>query len=446
MTKVLAILFSFFANVLMIEAQLQQSLYYYADKCDSLKIGAAVGSQFYLSNVYDKGDSYDQIVKDNFNILVAENEMKYDATEPQKGVFNFTKPDMLVTYAQKYGKQVRGHTLCWHSQLPSWLTKGLTNEVANGTYSRASLMEILKNHITTIVSRYKGKIQQWDVINEPFKDGSGTLRSSIWQQVIGNDYIDSAFVWAHRADPNAKLYLNEYGAESYGSTKSNAMYNYTKSMKERGIPITGVGLQCHFTVNSINFTKLEQNIKRYADIGLEAIMTELDVRITKTDYNADINKWLSYQAEDYRKLVKICLDNSNAKTILTWGFTDKYSWIPNFTNNLSGYALIFDDSYNAKPAYNLMLTELVDKCNLSSLDKSIDDCDIKLWISDNMANLETDKRIYRCQLFDMQGRSLYLMENMEFSAKIPLNYLRRGVYIFKIRFEDGKVSSLKFAL
>lgn len=154
----------------------------------------------------------------------------------------------------------QGHTLCWHSQLPSWVTAGLNNGVANGIYTRESLMGILKNHITTIVSRYKGKVQQWDVVNEPFNDGSGTLRTSIWQQVIGNDYIDSAFVWAHRADPEAKLYLNEYGSEFTGNTKSNAIYNFLKGIKERGIPITGIGMQCHFTVNTINFTNLDQNI------------------------------------------------------------------------------------------------------------------------------------------------------------------------------------------
>lgn len=160
MFKNIAIIGCFFVNAFAIQAQLQQSLYFYADKCDSLKIGAAVGSEFYLSSVYDTGSPYDKVVKDNFNILVAENEMKYDAMEPQKDVFSFTKPDKLVAYAQKYGKQVRGHTLCWHSQLPSWVTAGLNNGVANGIYTRESLMGILKNHITTIVSRYKGKVQQ----------------------------------------------------------------------------------------------------------------------------------------------------------------------------------------------------------------------------------------------------------------------------------------------
>ena len=145
------------------QAQLQQSLNFYADKCQSLKIGTAVGSNFYTA--YDNGDIYNRTIIDNFNILVAENEMKFDAMEKTQGVFTFTNSDRLVAYAQKYHMQVRGHNLCWHSQLPTWITAGLTNGIANGTFIRASLQAILKNHINTIVTRYKGKVQQWDVVN-----------------------------------------------------------------------------------------------------------------------------------------------------------------------------------------------------------------------------------------------------------------------------------------
>lgn len=145
-----------------------------------MKIGAAVGSLFYIE--YYTNSTYDIVVKENFNILVAENEMKLKNIQPTQGSFSFTNPDILVSYAQKYGKKLRGHTLCWHNSLPAWKS--------GGTFTREELMAILKNHITTIVTRYKGKIQQWDVVNEPFNDsGTGLRTDSKWEKVIKNAYL-----------------------------------------------------------------------------------------------------------------------------------------------------------------------------------------------------------------------------------------------------------------
>jgi endo-1,4-beta-xylanase len=430
-------------------AQTVQSLSYYADKCSELKIGTAVGSQFYYE--YDTNSKYDKAIKDNFNILVAENEMKYDATEPNKGVFSFTKPDILVSYAQRNGKQVRGHNLCWHSQLPSWLTAGLTNGTANGTFTKATLMAILKNHITTIVTRYKGKVQQWDVVNEPFNDSGGTLRTSIWQQVIGNSFIDSAFVWAHRADPDAKLYLNEYGAELYGTTKSNAMYSYVTAMKNRGIPITGVGLQCHFTVSRTDFSKLDQNIKQYANACLETIITELDIRIAKTDYSADSTKMLTAQANDYLSMIRLCLNNPNAKTFVTWGFTDKYSWIPGFTSTTgngpaSDHALIFNTTYITKPAYASMLIELATVSEVSGVDNVSAGSDVICKLLDNCIILESNSIINSCNLFDLQGRNYFQMNTKSYTLKFPVSNIPHGFYILSLQLTTGKGITKKVLL
>jgi len=427
-------------------AQTVQSLSFYANKCSGLKIGSAVGSQFYFE--YDSNSKYDKVIKDNFNILVAENEMKYDATEPSKGVFSFSKPDILINYAQKYGKQIRGHTLCWHSQLPSWITAGLTNETANGTFTRATLQAVLKNHITTIITRYKGKVQQWDVVNEPFSDSAGALRNSIWQQVIGNDYIDSAFVWAHRADPDARLFLNEYGGELYGTTKSNAMYNYVTAMKNRGIPIHGVGLQCHFTVSKTDFTKLDQNIKRYATAGLETLITELDIRIAKTDYAADSIKMLTAQANDYLSMIRLCLNNPNVKTFVTWGFTDKYSWIPGFTATTgngpaSDYALIFNTAYVAKPSYASVLNELVTLSISSDVVNVPAEGSVKYSMTDNYMLIESTSEIISCSLFDLQGKMLFRNNVKNSSFQIPRKNIPHGLYVLSVLQINGRVITKK---
>ena len=427
-------------------AQTVQSLSFYANKCSGLKIGSAVGSQFYFE--YDSNSKYDKVIKDNFNILVAENEMKYDATEPSKGVFSFSKPDILINYAQKYGKQIRGHTLCWHSQLPSWITAGLTNETANGTFTRATLQAVLKNHITTIITRYKGKVQQWDVVNEPFSDSAGALRNSIWQQVIGNDYIDSAFVWAHRADPDARLFLNEYGGELYGTTKSNAMYNYVTAMKNRGIPIHGVGLQCHFTVSKTDFTKLDQNIKRYATAGLETLITELDIRIAKTDYAADSIKMLTAQANDYLSMIRLCLSNSNAKTFVTWGFTDKYSWIPGFTATTgngpaSDYALIFNTAYVAKPSYASVLNELATISAASEVNNVTAENGISYSLSDNSIQVECTSKINSFYLLDLYGRIILRNNIKSTSFQIPLPTNLHGLYLCSFQLANGVVITKK---
>ena len=440
MKKIFPFLFFLFSPIIAF-GQWTQSLSFYADKCN-IKIGTAVGGVFY--NNFDTGNAYDLTVKNNFNILVAENEMKWDAMEPSNNSFNFTKADQLTAYAFRTGKQVRGHNLCWHSQLPSWISNGLTNGIANGTFTRTTLMSILKNHITTIMTRYIGKVQQWDVLNEPFNDSGGTLRNSIWQQVIGNDYIDSVFVWAHRADPTAKLYLNDYGVEFSGGTKADAMYNYVSGMKSRNIPITGVGLQCHFTVSgNFNVSGLDANLKRYNALGLEAIITELEVKILKTDYTANSTLQLSNQAECYRRLIRLCLDNPNCKTFMTWGFTDLYSWIPGFTPAYD-YSLLFDTNYAPKPAYFSILNELAVESQKTGLN-DINDADIvKIQKLDNRIMVNSDNRIARCQLFDVQGKCLFISNSHSSTIEIPSNNLQQAIYILKLQMENGKIIVKKF--
>jgi endo-1,4-beta-xylanase len=292
---------------------------------------------------------YKDVLSREFNTVVCENEMKPYSLQPQQGVFDFTTADKLVDFAESNNMKVRGHTLIWHSQNPSWLE--------HGNWSRAELLTIMKDHITQIMSHYKGKIFEWDVANECITDGSNnTLRDSFWRKVIGDDYLDSAFTYARLADPDALLFYNDYSTETKNS-KSDAVYNLVKSMKDRNIPIDGVGFQCHLIYNMDDtfYSSVEENFKRFADLGLQVAVTELDVRIEKP---IEQSKY-QIQANDYRNMLRIALKNDSCKTFMMWGFTDKHSWVPSF---FPGYddALIFDRDYEPKPAHDTLLKVLKD--------------------------------------------------------------------------------------
>jgi endo-1,4-beta-xylanase len=305
-----------------------------------LRIGAAVDmSPFRNESIYT------QTLGREFNILVAENAMKFDAMHPAQNTYNFTDADALVAYAEANNMAVRGHTLVWHSQIPGWLT--------GGNFTRDQVIAIMRDHIMTVVGRYRGRILAWDVVNEAVSDNNGQMRTdSFWNQRIGPEYIAMAFRFAREADPNAILYYNDYSAEGSGA-KSDAVFNLVSGLLNQGVPIDGVGWQMH----QINPFRIQQahrtNAQRLGSLGLEVSITEMDVRISLPTTAQE----LSEQALAYRDLVEFCLAQPNVKTLVTWGFTDKYSWIPGFFSGF-GDALIFDMNYQPKPAYNSMLSAL----------------------------------------------------------------------------------------
>ena len=330
-----------------------QTLRYYVEQCGNGKhIGVATPSSW--KNVIDlNNDELDmsQTVFRNFNMVVAEDNMKFDAIEPEQGKFEFGYADALVAFAERHGMKVRGHTLCWHKQLPEWVTK---NESRNShNYSRDSLLSILRNHITTIVSRYKGRIAEWDVVNECLVDvqtsfveepyNTYDLRPSVWSKGIGGkkewgddrygagDFIDSAFVYAHRADPDAKLFLNDYGVE-FGGSKSNAYYCLAKHLVDNNIPIHGVGFQCHLEAGQLDSAGLVRQIQRFQDLGLEVVITELDI--------ASSDK----QADEFRTVANIFMEQENCSNMVLWGVSDRDSW-------RGSSPLLFDADLAAKPAF-----------------------------------------------------------------------------------------------
>jgi endo-1,4-beta-xylanase len=294
-------------------------------------IGAAVGSAFWRNETY-----YRETLAREFNILVAENEMKFDRIEPSRNNFNWERADELIAFAEENNMKVRGHTLVWHQQ--SGWAEGLD-------VSREEMIEVMKNHIQAVVGRYQGRVWQWDVVNEGIDDGGGILRDTFWRRKIGDDYIDLAFQFAHEADPDALLFYNDYSGEGMGG-KSDKIFNFVTDMLERGLPIHGVGLQCHFQNTGFPAQDMDRNMKRLNELGLMVAITELDFRINMPADDADLEQ----QKDNYKEIMRICLENPNCTSMLTWGFTDRYSWIPNFFNGY-GAALPFDEDYFPKPAY-----------------------------------------------------------------------------------------------
>jgi len=286
-----------------------------------------------------KNDSvYRDTLKREFNVIVAENAFKWEAVHPSQTGFNFNDTDALVDFASSNKMQMRGHTLVWHKQLPAWLR--------TGTFTRDEMIAILKEHIFTLVGRYKGKIKDWDVVNEAIDDDTGEVRKdTIWYKQIGPDYIKLAFEFAHTADPAARLYYNDYSAEELNK-KSDGVYALVRDLKRQGAPINGVGWQMHqvngFRINEKHYA----NAKRLADLGLEISMTELDVRMKLPPSAED----LQTQAQAYDDSIGFCLKTPNCKAVVLWGFTDAHSWIPGWYRGF-GDALIYDKTYQTKPSY-----------------------------------------------------------------------------------------------
>jgi endo-1,4-beta-xylanase len=283
-----------------------------------------------------------------FNILTPENAMKFRSLHPEPDRYTFEGADAIVHFAMKHNLKVRGHTLVWHhpAEVPAWLSEK--------EYSREEMMRILRDHIHTVVGHFRGKVQAWDVVNEAVEE-DGSLRDTIWLRSIGPDYLELAFRWAHEADPNARLFYNDYGAEGL-NRKSDAIYGLVKRLRGKGVPIHGVGLQMHVGLTWYPRPReVAANIKQLNDLGLEVHITEMDVRIQ--DGTGTREERLAAQARIYREMLEVCLAAENCKAFVMWGFTDHHSWIPWFTGKPDA-ALIFDESYHPKPAYHALAAAL----------------------------------------------------------------------------------------
>ncbi|MEW2512514.1 endo-1,4-beta-xylanase [Streptomyces sp. NPDC046870] len=275
------------------------------------------------------GDSaYTTIANREFNMVTPENEMKIDATEPQRGQFNFTNGDRVYNWAVQNGKKVRGHTLAWHSQQPGWMQ----------SLSGSTLRQAMIDHINGVMAHYKGKIAQWDVVNEAFSDdGSGGRRDSNLQRT-GNDWIEVAFRTARAADPSAKLCYNDYNIENWTWAKTQGVYNMVRDFKQRGVPIDCVGFQSHFNSGSPYNSNFRTTLQNFAALGVDVAITELDIQ--------------GASSSTYAAVTNDCLAVSRCLGITVWGVRDSDSWRSGDT------PLLFNGDGSKKPAYTSVLNAL----------------------------------------------------------------------------------------
>ncbi len=294
---------------------------------------------------FTKDLEYRSVLAKEFSSVSAENQMKWEYIHPERNRYNFGMADAIVKFARQNRQVVRGHTLLWHSQNPAWLEQG--------DFTPAELRKILREHITTVVGRYKGKIQQWDVANEIFDD-SGNLRTTdnIWIRELGPGIIADAFRWAHQADPKAELYFNDYNVEGVNA-KSNAYYALIKELKAQRVPVHGFSAQAHLSTRYGFPGDLEANLKRFADLGLGTAITELDVRMDLPADGVPTAEMLAKQADYYNRTLVACLNVEGCNSFTIWGFTDKYSWVPVFFEG-QGAATVMWDDFTRKPAYDVM--------------------------------------------------------------------------------------------
>jgi endo-1,4-beta-xylanase len=279
-------------------------------------------------------------VAEQFDTVTAENAMKWNALEPTRGRYEWGPVDALFAFAEANGQRVRGHTLVWHNQNPAWLSDVPPDELG----------AVLKNHVQTTVRRFKGRVWQWDVVNEVFND-DGTLRDTVWLRALGPGYVADAFRWAHEADPDALLFYNDYEVEDVNA-KSDGMYDLVRELKRQGVPIHGVGVQGHLRADDVP-TTMRENLGRFDALGLRTAVTEADVRVVLP---ADPVK-LRAQADGYRTMLQACLRTPGCLSFTLWGYTDKYSWVPGWFEG-EGAAAILDENFAAKPAHQALRDDL----------------------------------------------------------------------------------------
>ena len=331
---------------------------------DYFLIGAALDpGVFTESNARDAA-----LVKEQFNSITPENVLKWESVHPAPDRYSFDLPDKYVAFGEKTHMFVVGHTLVWHNQTPKWVFE----DAQGNPVDRETLLERMREHIQTVVGRYKGRINGWDVVNEALND-DGTRRQTPWLKIIGEDYIAKAFEFAHEADPQAQLQYNDYSLED--EAKRNGAVEIIRKLKAQGVPITGVGMQGHYHTDWPSADQVDATIAAFAKLGLKVMITELDIDVLPQAWQyhtADISARAELQpklnpyanglpdsvqqalAKRYADLFRVFLKHRADVTRVTfWGVTDAGSWLNNFpVRGRTNYPLLFDREGRPKPAFD----------------------------------------------------------------------------------------------
>jgi len=329
----------------------------------SFLIGAALNpAEFTESDARDTA-----IVKAQFDSISPENVLKWESVHPEPEHYNFDLPDKYVAFGEKHHMFIVGHTLVWHQQTPKWVFE----DAKGNPLDRETLLKRMREHIQTVVGRYKGRVNLWDVVNEALND-DGTLRQTPWLKIIGEEYLAKAFEFAHEADPTAELNYNDYSLEN--EAKRNGAIEMIRKLRAQGVPVTGVGLQGHYKIDWPMVDQVDATIGAFAKLGIKVMITELDVDVLPPAMQyrgADISANVELQpklnpytnglpdslqqtlAKRYADLFGVFLKHRAALTRVTfWGVTDTGSWLNNWpVRGRTSYPLLFDRNGRPKPAF-----------------------------------------------------------------------------------------------
>jgi endo-1,4-beta-xylanase len=325
-----------------------------------LEIGSAVWGQRDLMD-YDRNDptDYQRVLAREFSSITPENDMKWAEIHPEPGVYDFSGADAVMDFARTNNQEVRGHTLLWHSQNPQWVV------AASVDWTCEEARDVLEGHVRTVVGRYAGEIYEWDVANEIIQDdwdtGGIKLRTEVnpFLAACAEDpvaLIGDTFRWAHEADPEARLFLNDYNAEGING-KTDAYYALAQELLADGVPLHGFGAQGHLSLQYGFDTSIQANFERFAELGLDVAVTEADVRMPiDPALGEPTPEQVALHAERHDAMLEACLAVPSCTSFTVWGFPDANSWVPDVFPE--DWATIFEDDYSPKPAYYAMLESL----------------------------------------------------------------------------------------
>lgn len=324
--------------------------------CQTTAVSLYERAQFECGTAVDltklfSDENYSRVVDRQFNSISAENIMKADALHPSENVYHFDQADQLATYCVENGKRLHGHTLVWHQQLPDW--------ILNFEGSREDWDRLLENHISEIVGHFKGRVASWDVVNEAFNE-DGTLRNSVWKRNLGPSYIEKAFIYAHRADSNAKLFYNDYGL-SLNPVKRKAVLNFFNNLKAKGVPVDGIGMQMHIFNGFPENVKISEAINDVWQQDYRVHISELDISINPTgeEMHSPPQNELERQADKYVYVFQTYdrIPEKYKYGITVWGVGDGDSWIRDYYDR-DDYPLLFDENYQPKRAFCKLISIL----------------------------------------------------------------------------------------